>query len=473
MSGSLLLRAAGTDGAALRDLRIEAGRIVAIAPRLEPLAGERVLEAHGGAVIRGLHDHHLHLLASARALESIPCGPPAVRDEAALQRALGAARPGAGGWIRGVGFHDSVVPGIDRHWLDRACPRHPLRIQHRSGMLWILNSAALVRLGLDTGADAPAGVERLPDGTPSGRCYGLDGWLAERLGTPLPDLRALGARLAAFGVTGVTDAGARNGPAEWECVAGAQASGALPQRVLMMGSEALDAFPVAGDRLARGPLKIYLRESEFGALDALVDRVCAAHAIGRECAFHCVTRAELLFALAALEQAGARHGDRIEHAAVCDDEALAWIARLGVRVVSQPHFIAERGDRYLQEVDPADRPWLWRAASFLAAGVPFAAGSDAPYGALDPWAVMRAARERRTITGCCMGPGEALDAMQALALFGADAHAPGPGEPWPREGDRADLCMLALPWQQLLRDPDSRHVCATLIEGRVVYQRAD
>lgn len=471
MTGSLLLHAAGRPDGRVCDLRIVAGRIAAIAERLDRLPGEPLLDVGGGVVMRGLHDHHIHLLATARALESVPCGPPSVCDPASLARALQAARPSADGWVRGVGFHDSVVPGMDRHWLDRVHPRIPVRIQQRSGMLWILNTAALTALGLFEASDLPPGIERLADGTPSGRCYALDDWLGERLGAHMPDLHELGVTLARYGVTGVTDAGVRNGPAEWGCIASAQARGELPQRVLMMGSEALGGYPGSGERLARGALKIYLRESDFDGFDMIADRVRVAHAMGRAVAIHCVTRAELVVALAALERAGARCEDRIEHAAICDDEALAWIVRLGIRVVSQPHFIAERGDRYREEVAPEDQRWLWRAAAFRNAGIPFAAGTDAPYGLPDPWTAMRNAVRRCTIDGHAMGAEEALSPGEVLGLFHGDPWAPGSGSPWPVVGDRADLCVLDLPWRALLGDLDACHVRATLIAGVIVYQR--
>ena len=73
------------------DVRIENGRIAALGPGLEADAGARVIEGRGGALLPGLHDHHLHLLAWAAALASLPCGPPDVRDERALGAALRAA----------------------------------------------------------------------------------------------------------------------------------------------------------------------------------------------------------------------------------------------------------------------------------------------------------------------------------------------------------------------------------------------
>jgi len=64
---------------------------------------------------------------------------------------LADAGAGEDGWIRAVGYHDSVAGELDRDALDAlnaVDPATPLRIQHRSGVLWILNSAGLARVGL-------------------------------------------------------------------------------------------------------------------------------------------------------------------------------------------------------------------------------------------------------------------------------------------------------------------------------------
>lgn len=68
----------------------------------------------------------------------------------------------------------------------------PVRIQHRSGALWILNSAALGRVGL---AEHPDGRLRSDD----------RGW-SDALARRETDLAELSRRITATGVTGVTDA---------------------------------------------------------------------------------------------------------------------------------------------------------------------------------------------------------------------------------------------------------------------------
>lgn len=96
--------------------------------------------------------------------------------------------------------------------------------------------------------------------------------------------------------------------------------------------------------------------------------ISASHAAGRPVAVHCVTRESLLLTLAALDVCGVLRGDRIEHTAVVPVEVRAELARAGVRVVTQPSFIARRGDDYLARVDPDDVDLLYPYASLLAAG---------------------------------------------------------------------------------------------------------
>jgi predicted amidohydrolase YtcJ len=448
------------------DLRIRAGRVVALGPSLARLPGEPVLPADGGALLPGLHDHHLHLFALAAARGSVACGPPHVRSRDAMGRALATAS--GAGWIRGIGYHESVAGPLDRDLLDTLVPTRPLRIQHRSGALWMLNSAACARAGLDRGADAP-GVERDRSGRASGRLFGLDRWLRERLGpTAPPDLAAVGRQLLRFGVTGVTDATPHNDAATLAAFVEASERGALPQRIIVMGGAKLP--PVRHPDVERGAVKLVLRESALPRLDELETAVARAHADGRPVAVHCVTRSELVLATAALAAAGAHPGDRIEHASVAPPDLVALVAELPLRVVTQPGFVRERGDAYLREVDPADRPWLYRCRGFESAGVPVAAGTDAPFGDPDPWLAMRAAVERRTQGGALLAGGERVAPERALALFSGDPHVPGAPPRRIRVGSRADFCLLDRPWASARHSLASQHVAATLRAGELLWR---
>ena len=469
----MLIRRAEVAGAGVCDVAVEGSVIRAVGPDLAREPDETVLDAGGGALLPGLHDHHLHLFALAAARTSVRCGPPDIHDADELADALAHGEL-TRGWLRGVGYHESVAGPVDRAALDRLAPDVPCRVQHRSGALWVLNSRALAELGLDGGVDAE-GVERDADGRATGRLFRLDAWLRERLGAgAFPDLSPVGQTLARAGVTGVTDATATNGPVELAALRLAQARGELVQRLLVMGTPELPSLGNGAHApLARGPVKLVLAENALPALDALTATIARAHDGSRAVAIHCVTRAELLLALAALEAAGSHDGDRIEHASVTPPDAFATLASLGTTVVTQPNFVRERGDAYFAEVEPRDRPDLYRCRSLEDAGIALGGGTDAPFGAPDPWAAMRAAVDRRTLAGRMLGPDEALDPERALALFTTPAHDPGGAPRAIAPGALADLVLLDRPWSRARDRLDPADVSATLIAGCPVAERGD
>ncbi len=453
------LRRVEVDGL-LVDVRIDRGLVVEVGPDLRFGPDDQVVDGGGGALLPGLHDHHLHLLALAAARQSVRLGPPEVADHegvAAVLQATDAALP-AGAWIRAVGYHDSVAGPLDRRRLDDLVPRRPTRVQHRSGAMWVLNTAALRAVGADADGD--------------GRLLGADEWLRDRLPEGgLPDLVAVGRELSGYGVTGVTDATPFSRSKDLDVLVDACARGDLPQHVQVTGGPALAAMDLSPGP-SRGPVKILLSDHELPALDDLVAWMAGAHRLGRPVAVHCVTRVALVLALAAWDEAGARPGDRVEHGAVVDPELAHHVAALGVTVVTQPGFVAERGDRYLAEVDAADRPHLWPCRSLLDAGVAVAASTDAPFADADPWRAVAAATTRRTAGGRTLGAAEAVDPPTALSLLLGDLADPGGAPRRVRRGVAADLCLLDAPLDAVLRDPSSEHVVLTVQGGEVVHRRA-
>ncbi|HVX23465.1 MAG TPA: amidohydrolase family protein [Acidimicrobiales bacterium] len=481
-----LLVAGGRVGGLPCDLRLDGGRIVEVAPGLARRPGEPVLDAAGRPVLPGLHDHHLHLRALAAAAGSVTAGPPAITDRAALAEALrgaaarlsggAAARlSGGGGWVRAVGYHESVAGHLDRDALDRMLPGVPVRVQHRSGSLWVVNSAGADRLGL--AAVRLPGVERDAADRPTGRLYRMDRWLGEQLGPAPVDLAATSARLASLGVTGVTDATpAATAPGIAALVDDVDA-GRLVQRLHLMCPP--DVVGWGHPLVTRGPCKVLLDDRSLPSPDELAGTVADCHRAGVPVAVHCVTAVQLVVAVAAFDAARSTApsppgggppvaGDRIEHASVVPPALLPAIRRLGLTVVTNPSFVAERGDAYLSEVDPVDRPDLYRCRSLLHAGVPVAAGTDAPFADPDPQQAVDAAVTRRTRSGRLLGPAEAVDRPVALALFGG--HPGSPATPRRlRPGEPADLCI---PDPADPADPDGpwRAMAATVVAGRVVHR---
>lgn len=445
-------------------VRIEMGRIASLG-ELVPLPGEQVIDAEGGALLPGLHDHHIHLFALAAARQSVACGPPEVTDAAALAARL--AGPGSG-WLRGTGYHESVAGLLDAAVLDAWAPHRPVRIQHRGGRMWFLNSLALDHL-LDR-APPPPGLER-EGGRWTGRLFDEDAWLRGALGTAPPDLSDVGRSLAAFGITGVTDMSPANDAGTAALFAAAQASGVLPQRLLLGGALSLRQV-ASSDRLRVGAVKLHLHEAALPAMDEAIATARKAHEDGRVVAVHCVTEVELLFALAVLREAGVRMGDRIEHASVAPDYLADDLAQLGVQVVTQAAFVRARGDRYRADVDAADWPNLYRLRGWLARGVVLAGGSDAPFGPADPWEAMAAAVDRQTAAGKLLGPDETLTPEQALALYLADP-VDLARQRQVMVGAVADLCLLDRGWAAARQRLHPRLVRMTMVAGSIVFNRVD
>lgn len=461
----MLIRDAEILDDARGDVRIEGGRITETGT-LVARPGEPVIEAHGGALLPGLHDHHIHLAALAAQRASVPCGPPDVLDSGDFARAL--AVPGTG-WLRAIGFHESVLGGVlpDAAALDRIVPHRPLRLQHRTGRMWLLNSRALDELLAR--APAPPGLERTGSHF-TGRLFDEDEWLRQTLGSAPPDLHDTSAELARFGVTGITDMSPRNDPTIARHFAQQTETGALLQSCVLAGGIAL--AEASSSRWRLGPLKLHLHEAALPDFDEALGLVRRGRAQGRGVAVHCVTEVELVFTLALLEAAGAATGDRVEHVSVASPDLVARMADLGLHACVQPHFIAERGDRYLADVEPRHHPDLYRLRSLSDAGIAMAGGSDGPYGSVDPWRAMAAAVARTTASGAVIGGDEALTPEQALALYLADPldlsrrRRIAPGAP-------ADLCLLDRPWSSARSRLDSGDVVATIAAGRLVHQRVD
>ncbi|MET0325948.1 MAG: amidohydrolase family protein, partial [Ilumatobacteraceae bacterium] len=140
---------------------------------------------------------------------------------------------------------------------------------------------------------------------------------------------------------------------------------------------------------------------------------------------------------------------------------------------TQPSFVAARGDQYLTDVDPDDRPHLWRCGTLLDAGIGVSAGTDAPFGDASPWRAIAAARDRRTPSGVVLGPADRITAERALAMFLTPLDDPAGLPRRVQVGAPADLCLLTTPLPEALAaagDPAAALVAATIHAGAVVHR---
>jgi predicted amidohydrolase YtcJ len=454
------------------------GRVLAVGGTNEVrrAAGRTVrrLDCGGATVLPGIVDPHLHLLALATRGAHLDCGPFRTIEELLTAVRMRARALPAASWLRGEGLDETRLGRLPTATeLDRTSPQAPVRLRHRSRHASVLSGAGLQLLG------RRGGIE-LRGGCPTGLVHGDERAISRVVG-PLPrevlvtGLADVARELVALGITTVADAT----PRTWASAAPlreAMASRRFAPRVFAMRSPGAARW--RGECPYAGPVKIMVEEGPSG-MDpsaAVLARRIARAARDGPVAVHCLGATTLVAALAAFaalpHALRARGPHRLEHVAECPPSLVSRIAALGLTVVTNPAFVRVRGDVYRAETDPAAWSWLYRARSLVAAGVPVAAGSDAPIGPLSPWVALAAARTRRTASGAVLGGRERLGAEAALVLFtrgaadSVDARALGRL----RAGGPADLVVVEP--DPLRASPDEvadARVRLTMIGGEVVW----
>ncbi len=524
---SYLIADAEVNGVPHCSVLLSGGRIEAIWSGKVPKGALRrgsmhleVIDARGGALLPGLHDHHLHLFAMAARRQSVDLGHDAVRDRDALARILRAcaARVGPGELVRGYGYHEAVAGPLDASGLDSMLgdlADRSVRVQHVSGHRWICNHAAIDQL-LRSRPEliGHPGIEIDGSGQPTGLITRADELFRLAESSSWPDLGGVSMELAKYGITGVTDAGVTNGLADISELARQLSAGRLRMDVCVMGRPDLAGWTgraaSSGDRgvvPVVGPVKVVV---EDGGLDPGVIAAQVSGAGRRGVAIHATSREALVAAVAGLRLAARLEGEaspglagalereaslglvggcqaagaapggllrargvhvpwRIEHASVAPYEVVGQIRELGVTVVTQPGFVYAHGDRYLAEVETPDVEMLYRLRSWRDAGVPLAFGSDAPFGPADPWLSIRAARDRMTSAGALLARHEHLSPGEALAGYLLPLLHPASVPRRLVAGQPASCCLLKLPWRDMAMELAADAVRCTWWRGHITW----
>lgn len=463
----------------------------------------RRIDCRGKTVLPGFIDSHLHLLSFAESLVTLNLKPErgicSITDIQSKIREQAKEEP-SGTWIRAKGYNEFYLAEKrhpTRRDLDEAAPDHPVKLTHRSGHAHVLNSLAMKRAGISIETPEPTGgiIDREIDtGLPSGLMYEMGDFLAERI--PPLDERELekGVALAdqellSSGITIVQDASFRNDTDRLELYQSWKERGSLRPRLhMMLGAQGFPRtgpdsllVPTGTEQVKVTGVKIIIDETSGRLvpsqqeLDELVSRI---HESGLQAVLHAVEENAIESACLAVEKALARiprpdHRHRIEHASICPPPLVKRIARLGIMVVSQPGFIHDHGDRYIETVDPDQFPHLYPFRSLLKAGIRVAGSSDCPYASLNPLIAMSAAISRKSDGGRPVNRNEGIGPMEALKMYteyGAwSSFSEGEGGSI-SPGKRADLVILS--GDPLKGSPDEIkeiRVEMTVINGKVVW----
>lgn len=490
--------------------------------------GARVVDVRDRAVVPGIHDFHIHLVALARTRRAVLLDGARDLAEVADRLAAAAARAGTKEWVTGRGWNERQLSG-DLAPLEAAVGGRPAFLDSHDGHSAWASAAARRIAGLDRDTvDPPGGrIERAADGTPTGV---LRETALEIVGAHVPRLHGAALRealaatlaeLAGLGVTGASEAGdyttenGVGGDAELgdsfssltelgDLVDGrsrltlgipAGAIGAAARRGLRTGAPLPErrtlrfgwAKGYADGALGSGTAALLARPglgdgTEAGILrlpgDVLDRLLTSARATGIGMAIHAIGDRAVREVLDALARAGPAVGrvprDRIEHVQLVTVGDAPRFAALGVTASIQPiHAAADR--------DLVDTSWRGREGDAYAwrrlvdADALLAAGSDAPVEDRSPWLGVFAAVHRRAPTDRREDwrPEQALTAREALAAYTlGPARALGVAdEGHLRPGARADVAVLSV-GRGVLLSADERLAGVrselTLVDGREV-----
>jgi hypothetical protein len=489
----------------IRSNRIEA---VGTTAAIKAAGAARIIDAGGRLLIPGINDAHAH--PGARPEATRLEGPPAVEHDPTLDEVLARIRKAvdaspAGKWIVGeIGAAVLDDPRATRATLDSLTPDRPLMLSAWTGHGAIFNTPALRALGVsDTEPDPAGGSFGRANGKLSGLAHEYAGYLLARRLSMLPDraaqvtaMQAFAAEAASFGITSVqammtafpaAEAApwveAANLPVrmrlidfpvtamkEWRAPAARTAKVASPLVTVSGTKWILDGTPVERRTLLRAPYadapKVAGQANMTGA--ELRDFLRRAYDAKEQPMFHAVGDGAIAMVLDSLQDTGGARWltlrPRLEHGDMLQAADFARAARMGVTLVQNPsHFMIAPLLRQRLGAERTARTVLVKGA--IAAGVPFALGSDGP---LNPFLNIMFA------TLNAANPAQALTVEQALSAYtkgSAFAELAERQKGTIAPGMLADVALLSqdifkVPGQELPRTTS----LLTIVNGRIVHE---
>lgn len=450
---------------------VSRGRIAALGRSgdLKGLAGPdtQIIDMQGKALFPGFIDSHNHLMMYGYLLSGIDCGSPSNKDVGDILNRVKAEaeEKGVGQWVKGGGYNELKLREqrhVTRWELDGVSADNPVIIHHTSGHACILNSKALERFGIGEDVLDPPGGQYVRDesGRPMGVLYESasmeimnEHWRMELeeggAGAGVEMCSQASRHYAAAGITTAHDALVT--PFTLKAYQEAMARDELYVRVYTMNlhdtaDPLLNAgvnFRFGSDMLRIGPIKIfydggmttrtaYVSEpykiDPFGTgirlldKDTLRDKIKRYHDLGFQIAVHAQGDAAIRDTLECFRDAmgpGAanplRH--RIEHCGAVFDDLVSMCKEVGILVSSQPGFISDLGDGFMDSFGQPKSDKLYPYRTLLEEGILVAGASDSPVTSYEPLIGLRDAMLRKTPSGRVMGIEQRIGIEQVLRMY--------------------------------------------------------
>lgn len=464
-----------------------------------------VIDCRNKTILPGFIDAHCHLLGFVESLLTLNLQPRnnvrSIHDIQFKIRQL-SQKLSPGTWIRGRGYNDFYLEE-KRHptrWdLDIATPIHPIKLTHRSGHAYVLNSLGLKLANISRETPDPPGglIDRdIRTGEPTGLLYGMGDYLAKII-PPLDSsqiergIKLASKKLSSLGITSIYDASPRNNLARWELYGHWKKDGLLKPRVNMtLGLEGFAEYErrrfsreVDKAQLDIKGVKIIVHETT-GRLnpsqEELNEAVLHIHQFGLQAVLHAIDEKPIKAACNAIEFAlqkfprqDSRH--RIEHCSVCPQPLAKCLASLGIIVVTQPSFIYYNGERYLRTVPNSNMKHIYPIATLLKNGIKVAASSDCPIVPASPMIGIYSAASRMAENGELILPEEKISPLEAIRMYTEDAAKTTFEETTKgsiTSGKLADLVVLnGDPTKLPIDEIKDIEVEMTILDGEIVWDK--
>jgi len=533
VNGEVLTMDGGNTVAQAVSVRGELIEAVGTSEEILALTGPEteVYDLRGRTLMPGFVDAHGHFPGSGLVIVAADLNSPPIGDienmEQLLARlaAFGEANPD--GWLSGFGYDDTLIAEgrhPTRDDLDKVSSTRPIVINHISGHLSVVNSAALAELGFDETTPDPKGglIQRDPKSPDGRRPNGvLEETAARGAVMRVTDIGVMGGvRMVTHAAREYLQVGVTTASAGGMSKVIGQLLGALseynvfPLRVAMFPlMEEVEADVLAGEwrpeNLAAGRLTLprmkiiadgsiqgytgYLSEPYYEPYkgdvtyrgypsvlrEDLFTQVEGLHRQRIQYAIHVNGDASVEDALDAIEAAQEavpwpEARPLFIHAQMARKDQVQRMAELGVT----PSFFSSHtyywGDRHAAIFMGPERAQNMSPARWaLDAGVRYSSHADTPVTPMLPLQVVWSQVNRETTSGAVLGPHQRVTPMEALRAVTIDAawqvfmdNEVGSIEP----GKRADLIVLS---GSPLGAGDIRDLVVerTMIDGAEVYSR--
>lgn len=516
-----------SEGSKAQAVLIQDNKIIAVGKNEEILAAcsEKkitVIDADGNTVLPGFIDSHMHLGWYIETFLHVDCRYPIVKTMDEMIHCLKGNLSSSHSWLKGYGYDENKLLE-NRHPetkdLDKVSSELPVVLYHISGHIITVNSKVLEICGINENTKDPhdGKIVRDDSGHPTGVLLeGAQNIVFSKMPSLSLDELSNGLdkavnKLLSMGITSLHDMATEEFNKEITCYYEKLVNGKLSMRInfyfpfptytdfkkhMALSDSFLKMASLKKNLLLKiGGVKFFADGSLIGKTAAmytpykksaenygilrieeeeLLDDIKLAYEHELQVAIHAIGEKTVDFCLSAYSKILEKDNNlrcRIEHCGLINASSLRCLKEYNIYVSSQPKFIEDFGDGFVECLEESEYQKVYAFQSMLNSGIHLGFSSDSAVTEIDPIPAMRSAVNRETESGNIFGAQEKIslyNAVENYTVEGAygsfEENVKGKIVP----GFLADLVILSdILDEETLIDIK---VEKTLFDGKIIYE---